>query len=353
MANRAEINRMKKKLAESAAQEKPTTAHENSPESQDKEKRALLLRNADQSGESAGNAIARGKARKNILGEEFDFVDVRKIVPSEKNTYSLDKGEIVALASMIYESKHTQPITIRANNGVFEIVDGQRRVEAHNYLAENYGEEWYMIPARVYKPGELDDQKAEFLLHAANVGQRKMTGMERARGVKFIVDTIKSRRPDDPLFTTGWTNDLAAKELGISPRSVATHLNIAANLADEAARAYDEGNLTLVQADKVAKLSEKDQLAVAQAAASLSGKELDLLIEEKRDAQKGKSRTKSEKSAADDLKQAKKAICRALTKEVGSNRAALAEIRSLLFELEVPIAELKDKLDEVEKASQA
>ena len=143
--------------------------------------------------DSGTNAVAANKSKLRLADDMgIDFLDARKLQRNPKNSYSLDDESIKSLADMIYTSSYTAPIAVQeiveqdpetgARRVVYQIVDGERRWLAHCWLGqkiseeqgEEAGERWYMIPARVFRNGELADEDAEFIMHSANVGQREL-----------------------------------------------------------------------------------------------------------------------------------------------------------------------------------
>ena len=159
--------------------------------------------------DSGTNAVAANKSKLKLVDDMgIDFLDARKLQRNPKNSYSLDDESIKSLADMIYTSSYTAPIAVRelveedeetgAKQLKYQIVDGERRWMAHCWLGKKIseergaeeGEKWYMIPARVFRNGELADEDAEFIMHSANVGQRELSDRERSEGIAALATVL-------------------------------------------------------------------------------------------------------------------------------------------------------------------
>lgn len=268
----------------------------------------------------------------------FKWVDVREVTPSEKNFYSIDDESIEELAAMILESKNTSPITLRETRDGVEIVDGERRVRAHLLLGERYGDGYFMVPARVFEYGSLDDEAAEYILNAMNLGQREMTPSERARGFSAIARMLK----DENGYGDGAAKDIIARRFGISARAAQMEITIANRLCEEGQRLLDEGVIYKKTAEAMAGLDEEAQLAIIdQIRAGLFDKAgaADAVAEAK-DAAKGRKRAAPAPKTVDtELQSAKKSIKRALKFDEAPDPVVVAELRVLMKEIAAKLAE--------------
>ena len=216
-------------------------------------------------GNGGADKLARANMRADLMRRAgYDFFDVRSLVFNEGNAYSIDEDSIATLADMIYASKVTEPIVIRAIDEGLQVIDGERRCRAHMLLAERHGDEWYMIPGRCFKAGEVSDDDARFILHATNVGQRNMTPSERAMGFAAVAERIAVRKAAAPQELPGKTRDILAAQMGVSPRTAAIEMAIGRNLGDAGKRLYDDGAITKAQAEQLSHLGKPEQEAVAR-----------------------------------------------------------------------------------------
>lgn len=216
-------------------------------------------------GNGGADKLARANMRADLMRRAgYDFFDVRSLIFNEDNAYSIDEDSIATLADMIYASKVTEPIVIRAIDEGLQVIDGERRCRAHMLLAKRHGDEWYMIPGRCFKAGEVSDDDARFILHATNVGQRNMTPSERAMGFAAVAERIAVRKAAAPQELPGKTRDILAAQMGVSPRTAAIEMAIGRNLGDAGKRLYDDGAITKAQAEQLSHLDVREQEAVAQ-----------------------------------------------------------------------------------------
>lgn len=227
----------------------------------------------------------QAKTAEMIADAGFGIIDVREVRRNPKNDYSLDEGSIQALADLIYTSKNTTPIVVReipscpenardivgeeGNEQIlyyrYEILDGERRTRAHLLLGERYGDHYYMIPARVFERDALSESDAEYILHAENIGQRRMTTLERAMGVAAVKDRIlKMRKSKNPEAPEGAMGTVLAKQFGFSEAQISYLLSVLE--IDEAAQEQlNEGNLRLKDAAQFKNYSPEEQQAMAAA----------------------------------------------------------------------------------------
>lgn len=282
---------------------------------------------------SAGDLVVQKNQRKALIAKAgFDYVDVRELTPNEANEYTIDQGSIESLASLILESKNTTPLIVRDVEGGRQIVDGERRYRAHLLLGERYGEHWYMAPARVFPIGTLSDEDAKFMLHAENVGQRAMTPSERARGVAVVTERILRRREADPNYAKGRkTKEIIAEQFGVSERTAIIEANIGRNLTKSGMRIYDEGMVTKQGAEAISRLPEEQQedmvrkieageIAKNEVQSVAQGREL--------------SSSRIPRHVDEDLKEARRALKRALKKGEKPDRVIVAELWNLLEKID-------------------
>ncbi len=340
MAAKKKAAEKAKKDAAAAAQAPKTVATAiNEQPSDGEELLKEALASKPEEGMSAGELIVSEKARKQLLSKAgFDYLDVRELTPNPKNTYDVDEGSVESLASLIFESKNTTPLIVREvpvskdyPHG-YEIVDGERRYRAHMLLGQKHGEHWYMAPVRVFHLGELSDEDAEFMLHAENVGQRDMKPSERARGVAMVIDRVVKQREADPESMRGRkTKDIIAEQFGVSARTAVMESNIGHNLSQAGMDAYDAGEITKTAADAVSKLPQKEQeeLIAQVKSGQLPKSEVEHVAKGKKPTS-----TRIPKTADEDLRDARRALKRALVKNSVPDRVLIAELRNLLDKLD-------------------
>ena len=290
------------------------------------------LENKSLKEDDGASRLARANKRGSLLKKAgFDYFDVRELTPNEANTYTVDEGSVESLASLIYETKNTTPLIIRATDEGFQIIDGERRYRAHLLLGERYGEHWYMVPVRCFENGVLSDEDAEFLLHAENIGQRNMLPSERAEGIAIVQDRIIKARKNDPAFKGRATKEILAEQFGISPRTATMEVTIGKNLCEQGKALYNKDMITKTAAHAIALLDEDAQKEIC---AQIN----EGTIKKKNIEQTAKARrvgsTKKEKASNEYLIDARKSLQTALRMAEKPDRVLLAELKNLLDKLE-------------------
>ncbi|MEM3073124.1 MAG: ParB/RepB/Spo0J family partition protein [Nitrososphaerales archaeon] len=108
----------------------------------------------------------------------FDYIDINLIKPSKINIRK-ELGDINGLMASIKANGLLQPITVRICGEYFEVVAGNRRLEACKRLR------WATIPCFVK---DVDDKTAFELSLIENVQRRTLNPLEEAEAFKQYVD---------------------------------------------------------------------------------------------------------------------------------------------------------------------
>lgn len=95
----------------------------------------------------------------------IQMIDIRNIVPDEKNFYGI--RDIEGLAERILTSKHITPLAIIEDGENYRLMSGERRYHAVMSLIKNGKRSDYAVPCRVYKPfkqiGKLSAEMQEMI----------------------------------------------------------------------------------------------------------------------------------------------------------------------------------------------
>ena len=301
----------------------------------DEELMQAALENKTEEAEDGASQLARANKRTSLLKKAgFDYFDVRDLVPNENNTYTIDQGSIESLASLIYETKNTTPLIVRATKTGYEIIDGERRYRAHLLLGERYGEHWYMVPARCFEIGKLSDEEANFILHAENIGQRNMTPSERAAGMAAVQERILKARKNDAAFKGRATKEILAEQFGVSPRTATMEVTIGKSLCEEGKELYDNDCITKTAAHAIALLDPKSQKEICEQIKRgvVTKKDAEKTAQERR--LKNTQKSKQTKATNGYLKLVKKNLQAALNSKEAPDKDLLAEVHNLLQEIE-------------------
>ncbi len=305
----------------------------------DEELMQAALENKTEQAEDGASQLARANKRTSLLKKAgFDYFDVRELLPNKNNTYTVDQGSVESLASLIYETKNTTPLIVRAIEEGYEIIDGERRYRAHLLLGERYGEHWYMVPARCFERGKLSDEDANFILHAENIGQRNMTPSERAKGMAAVQERILKARKKDNAFKGRATKEILAEQFGVSPRTATMEVAIGKNLCAAGKELYDSTLITKTAAYALALLSESDQQILCKQikAGSIRKENAEKEAQNKRNnpSNQRKSTPATVKRKTSYLEQAKKSLQKAIKTNERTPIEAIQEIKLMLEQLE-------------------
>ncbi len=298
----------------------------------DEELMQAALENKTGEVDDGASQLARANKRTSLLKKAgFDFFDVRDLIPNANNTYTVEEGSVESLASLIYETKNTTPLIVRATDAGYEIIDGERRYRAHLLLGQRYGEHWYMVPARCFEVGKLSDEDANFILHAENMGQRNMTPSERADGMAAVQERILQARKKDDAFKGRATKEILAEQFGISPRTATMEVTIGKSLCPEGKLLYDNDLITKTAAYAIALLDEENQKLICDQIKSgnVTKKNAERTAQARR-----KGSSKKEKKSNEFLIAAKKELKAAHKTGESPDRILIAELRNLLDKLE-------------------
>ena len=277
------------------------------------------------------------KARNELFTRHFEWIDARLLTPNPDNYFKITNDDIEALADLILETGHTDPITVREvgnpDAAEIQIVDGERRYRAHLRLGEREDEKWFMIPTRYYRYGELDDESAAYLMSAENIGQRNMTQSDRAQAFAAVADRIEKKRMEkDPTLPAKRTREILAEQFGISARAAAKEVNIGRHLVDRGMKMLDERKITKDAADALAMLTERDQEALLDLIESgeLKKGQAEQAAREMRKPDDGKKRAKADPTLNGYMGMAFRSLSKASKMKGKARREDIAKIRNLL-----------------------
>jgi ParB family chromosome partitioning protein len=176
------------------------------------------------------------------LSLPLDEVDIKQIKGSS-NPLRVNLGEIEGLCSSINENGLLQPLIIRNHQGKFEVVAGNRRLEACRRL------KWRKVPCQIV---ELSDKEAfEFSL-AENVARQSLDPLEEGRAFKKYVTE------------NGWggVSELA-KRIGKSPSYVSKRVSLL-EMSPEVLEKIFRHRKSPSIAEEILSLEVEDQLQIAR-----------------------------------------------------------------------------------------
>lgn len=135
---------------------------------------------------SAGQkSIEKSIQKANDIGiqKDFRYINVDKIIPSDKNFYSMEN--IDELADSIKEFGVLQPILVEQNNDTYKLISGHRRLKS----SINAG--LTTIPA--YIKSGIEDIDFEILLIHANK-QREKSDIDKAKEIRRLKELLEAKK---------------------------------------------------------------------------------------------------------------------------------------------------------------
>ncbi len=168
------------------------------------------------------------------------MLPLTNIVPNKSQPRTqFDEAQIYSLAESIKENGIIQPVCVRRNGALYEIISGERRCRAAKLAELNE------VPCIVM---EINDEKSAVLALIENIQRSDLSFFEEAIAINRLIEEF------------GLTQQEAAKRLGKAQSTVANKLRllrftdaernllVGSNLSERQARALiriDDGNMRL------------------------------------------------------------------------------------------------------------
>lgn len=152
---------------------------------------------------------------------------------------NFDDEETVSLAESIRRSGVLQPIVVRRQNGVHEIVAGERRYRA----AQLAGLERIPVVVR-----EVSDDEMLTLALIENIHRKDLNPIEKARAFRQLIQQ------------QGWTQEQAAEALSLARPTIANFIRLL-DLPPEIQEAVSRGTIAMGHARALVGLTNRAQLA--------------------------------------------------------------------------------------------
>lgn len=171
----------------------------------------------------------------------------------------VNEEAVKKLAKSIKEIGLQHPITVRSVDGVFHLVAGRHRLEAHRLLGED------LVPAAIVRMDELDAEMWEI---SENLHRAELTVLERDQNVTRWIELkelkrVSSQSEKKPGRPESGVN-AASRELGIDKNDAYRAVKVA-GLSDEAKAAavelgLDDNRSALLEAAKQPEDKQADAL---------------------------------------------------------------------------------------------
>ena len=198
-------------------------------------------------------------------------IDVTKIIPNEKNFYSITGIEELA-NSLSVSDRQLPPLDVVDNgDGTYRLISGERRLSATLFRMERGEMERAELPCHILpafqQEGALTAEQMETLSIILANNYRQKSTLDRLREVQElepIARAIYQEEKEKGVLSDGngkntpFRTFFAEQILAISPAAL-QRLKALENLSDEAVAAFEEGIISKSAATELAALSKEEQ----------------------------------------------------------------------------------------------
>lgn len=217
------------------------------------------------------NDVTRQAAATPDVGYTVRQIDVTKIIPNEKNFYSITGIEELA-NSLSVSDRQLPPLDVVDNgDGTYRLISGERRLSATLFRIERGEMKRAELPCHVLpnfrQEGNVTAEQMETLSIILANNYRQKTTLDRLREVQelepiaraiYQEEKEKGTLSDGSGKNTPFRTFFAEQILAISPAAL-QRLKTLENLSESAADAFEEGLLSKSVATELAALSKEEQ----------------------------------------------------------------------------------------------
>lgn len=184
---------------------------------------------------------------------KFEYIDIDKIRKNKNNFYEItDIDELVEDISIngLNHNLVVRPI----ENGLYELISGERRYTALNKLVERGEDKFKKVPCKI---SDLNDLDSEIVLIQANAQSRELSDADKLKQIERLTELYNIKKSKGE--KVGKIRDKIAKDTGLSPAQVGRYSAISKGLIKELKDVLEQGNLSISNASEFAVLSEENQ----------------------------------------------------------------------------------------------
>jgi len=217
------------------------------------------------------NPATRQAAMTPEAGYTVKQIDVTKIIPNEKNFYSITGIEELA-NSLSVSDRQLPPLDVVDNgDGTYRLISGERRLSATLFRMERGEMERAELPCHILpafqQEGALTAEQMETLSIILANNYRQKSTLDRLREVQElepIARAIYQEEKEKGVLSDGngkntpFRTFFAEQILAISPAAL-QRLKALESLSDEAVAAFEEGIISKSAATELAVLSKEEQ----------------------------------------------------------------------------------------------
>ncbi len=191
----------------------------------------------------------------NKLDSKQDFnlqnIDIKKIIPSEKNFYGMRGIEELAEDIKINGLYHN--IVVTPSGDKYKIISGERRYLALKKLG------YKKVPCQVRE--NLSEVDSEIMLIQANAKTRELSNSEKMKQIERLKELYDKKRAKGEKLE-GKTRDIIGKDLGLSGGQVGKYQKINKDLIPELKEMFEKNNLDMAKAASIAALELPGQMTI-------------------------------------------------------------------------------------------
>lgn len=260
---------------------------------------------------------------------KFEYIDIEKIRKNKNNFYEItDIDELVEDISIngLNHNLVVRPI----ENGLYELISGERRYTALNKLVERGEDKFKKVPCKI---SDLNDLDSEIVLIQANAQSRELSDADKLKQIERLTELYNIKKSKGE--KVGKIRDKIAKDTGLSPAQVGRYSAISKGLIKELKDVLEKGNLSISNASEFAVLSEENQrliLSVIKNEISISKNEANELKNKFKKIEKDKEvlLSKEEKyiSEIKNLKDKNETTRKNINKEINNSIEEIASKRA-------------------------
>lgn len=204
---------------------------------------------------------SQSKAKKpeteeNAEGWKTQLIPLEKIIPSEKNKYGIRDIEDLAAKIDMVGLLHNLVVRRGAEPGTYELVSGERRLEALKLLVSQGKTQFSAAPCKVEK--EENPLISELQLIFANSTARDFTDYERTYQANRTRELFEELKKSGYKFK-GRMREIVADALNVSSAQMGRMESINKNLSPGFKEEFKSGNIGMTAAYELSRLPPQQQ----------------------------------------------------------------------------------------------
>lgn len=192
----------------------------------------------------------------NSGAEQIELIPWEKLIPDERNFYSLEGLE--ELADSIATVGLLDPIRVRRDGDVYVIISGHRRRAAIKLLIDSGEEKWKTGVPCIVERGEISPALAELKLIYANSATRKLSPAELSKQAARVEELLYALKAQGYSFP-GRMQAHVAQAVGTTENKLKRLHAIRANLDPQLLSMFNSGKLNEEAAYRLQQLPEAVQ----------------------------------------------------------------------------------------------